>query len=92
MDIERIEDILIECLKENFKLSNEEIPSINKNTKLARDLNGFGSLRAVEVLILVGEKLGCELSAHKIFSEIKFEDADISTIAVAINKVKNKHE
>lgn len=90
MSIEKIEYIFIECLKKNLELSEGEIPPINKNTKLACDLSNFDSLRTVEVLILVGEKLGCELPAHKVFSEIKFEDADVSTIAAAIDKVRKK--
>lgn len=89
MDIEEIENIVIECLKENLEYSGEEIPTINKNTKPVSDINGFDSLRTVEMLVAAGEKLGLELSP-KAFSGIKFEDADISTIATAINKAKQE--
>lgn len=89
MDVEKIENIFIECLKENLELSGDKIPSINRNTKPC-DLNGFESLRTIEVLVLVGERLDCELSAHKVFSEIKFEDADVSTIVAAIDKLRKK--
>lgn len=90
MSIEELQKVVIECLRENLKLSGEEIPLITKNTKPACDLSGFDSLRTIEVLVALEEKIGCDLPPDKIFSAIKYEDATVSAITIAIDKVEKE--
>jgi len=88
MSLQEIEDVVIHCLKENLELSGEPVPPITSSTKPACDLRGFDSLRTIEVLISIEEKVGCDLPPDKIFSGTKFEDITVSSIAIAIDKVK----
>lgn len=90
MSIEELQNIVIECLRENLELSGEEIPPITKNTRPACDLSGFDSLRTIEVLVALEEKIGCDLPPDKIFSGMKFEDATVSTITRAIDQFEKE--
>ena len=84
------ERIVIKCIQENMELSGEPVPQIAKSTKPACDLSGFDSLRTLEVLVSIEEKIGCELPPDKIFSDIQFEDVTVSTIVNAIIKIKKE--
>jgi len=90
MGLQELENIVIECLKENLELSGEAVPLITKNTKPACDLSDFDSLRAIEVLVSIEEKVGCDLPPDKIFFDKKFDDITVSSIAEAIDKVKKE--
>lgn len=88
MSESEIEEIVIACLRENLELSGEAIPPINSKTNPATDLNGFDSLRTLEVLISIEEQVGCELPPDKIFPGMKFEDITVNAMVNAIQKVK----
>jgi Phosphopantetheine attachment site. len=90
MDILELEQIVIDCLVENLELSGESVPPITKTTKPACDISGFDSLRTIEVLVALEEKVECELPPDKIFSGKKFEDITVSTIASSIYEVKKE--
>jgi|GEM_PF-2647959 len=87
-----IEKIVIACIQENLELSGETVPALNGSTKPATDLSGFDSLRTLEVLVNIEEKLSCELPPDKVFTGMKFEDITISDLADAIQKVKKEGE
>lgn len=88
MGIEEVEQLVIECLQENLELSGEPVPKIDKNTKPACDLDGFDSLRAIEVVTDLEDKLKCELPPEKIFMGKSIEDVSVSSIASAIYKIQ----
>ncbi|MEQ8289309.1 MAG: acyl carrier protein [Gammaproteobacteria bacterium] len=90
MKLAEIEKIVIQCLVENLKLSGEPIPNITPDTKPGCDLSGFDSIRTLEVLINIEEKLNCELSPDKVFLDKKMEDVAVSTIAKTIHKIKKE--
>ncbi|MFL0800728.1 MAG: acyl carrier protein [Agarilytica sp.] len=90
MDIPEIEQVVIDCLVENLELSGEPVPPITKATKPACDISGFDSLRTIEVLVTLEEKVECELPPDKIFSGKKFEDMTVSNIANSIYEVKKE--
>ncbi|WP_086930224.1 acyl carrier protein [Agarilytica rhodophyticola] len=87
MDIKELENAVILCLQENLELSGEPVPPITKHTKPASDLSGFDSLRTIEVLISLEDKVGCDLPPDKLFAGKKFEELTVSSIAQAIDKV-----
>lgn len=87
MGTEELEKVVIGCFRENLELSGEEIPPISESTRPACDLKGFDSLRAIEVLFSIENKLGGDLPPDKVFSTIKFEDATVSAITEAIAKL-----
>ncbi|MBT2970507.1 MAG: acyl carrier protein [Candidatus Thiodiazotropha sp. (ex Ctena orbiculata)] len=90
MSLHEIEDIVIQCLKENLELSGEAVTTITRSTKPANELSGFDSLRTLEVLISIEEKLGCELPPEKVFTGIKYDDLTVSMLAKAIDEVKKE--
>ncbi|SEL65634.1 acyl carrier protein [Nitrosovibrio tenuis] len=90
MNLEELEIIVIQCLRENLELSGDPIPIITSSTKPAHDFIGFDSLRTIEVLISIEEKVGCELPPEKIFSDKRFEDITVSSIANAIYQIKKE--
>lgn len=90
MSLQEIEKIVIQCLKENLEISGDPVPTITRNTKPANDLSGFDSMRALEVLINIEEKMGCELPPDKVFTSIKYEDLTVSILAEAIEKIKKE--
>jgi acyl carrier protein len=81
------EQIVIDCLIENFELSGEPVPTITPDTKPALDLDGFDSLRTIEVIVTIEEKLECDLPPEKIFENKKFEDYSVKNIADAIDEL-----
>ncbi|MEW8537332.1 MAG: acyl carrier protein [Candidatus Thiodiazotropha endolucinida] len=85
-----IEQIVIACIQENMELSCEEVPTITMNTNPANDLCGFDSLRTLEVLIGIEERLECELPPDKVFSGMKYEDMTISSLVTSIQKIKQE--
>lgn len=90
MSTQEIEEIIIHCLKENMELSGEPVPEITGSTKPACDLKGFDSLRTLEVLINIEEKLGYELNPDQVFSGANFEDVTVTSIALAIKKIEGE--
>lgn len=90
MNLQELEDFVIQCLKENLELSGEPVPEITKSTKPATDLSGFDSLRAIEVLIALEEKIGCDLPPEKVFSNQKFEDITVSSLVSAIDTIRKE--
>ena len=90
MVLSEIEDVVIHCIKDNLELSGESVVPITKNTKPARDLKGFDSLRTLEVIVSIEEKIGCELPHDKIFSGKKIEDITVTSIANAIDEVRKE--
>jgi len=93
MSTEELERIIIDCLKENLELSGEPVPPIDRNTKPASDLGGFDSLRTIEVVVTLEEKLECDLPPEKLFEDKKFDDISVKGIALAIEdliKAKKK--
>ena len=87
METEALEQIVIDCLKENLELSDEPVPLITPHTKPASDLNGFDSLRTIEVIISLEEKLNCDLPLEKIVGSKKFEEVSVKDIAQTIDKL-----
>ncbi len=85
-----IEQIVIACIRENLELAGEAVPIITRNTYPANELSGFDSLRTLEVLIGIEEKLECELPPDKVFSGMKFEDVTIGSLVNAIQKIKKE--
>lgn len=92
MSESELEEIVIACLQENLELSGEAVPVISGDTKPATDLDGFDSLRTLEVLISIEEQLDCELTPDKIFSVLKLEDITVRAMATAIQKIKQEGE
>ena len=90
MSFEELQKVVIECLKENLKLSGEPVPPITKDTNPACDLAGFDSLRTIEILVTLEEKIGCELPPDKVFAKVRFDEATISTITEAIDRVEKE--
>ena len=88
MSIDEIERALISCLKDNLVLSGEDVPAINKETRPGCDLGGFDSLRTIEVLLAVEEKINFDIEPDKVLANIYFKDATISTISQAILKLR----
>ncbi|PTQ98737.1 phosphopantetheine binding protein [Nitrosomonas nitrosa] len=84
MTIQELEYIVIQSLRDNLELSGESIPDITNSTKPASDLAGFDSLRAIEVLMSIEEKIECELPPEKIFSNINLEDITVSSMVRSI--------
>ena len=92
MSESELEQIVLACLQENLELSGEAVHTINRHTKPATDLNGFDSLRTLEVLISIEEKLDCELPPDKVFSGLNFEDITVSAMVAAIQKATKEDE
>lgn len=90
MGIQEIEKMVIECLKKNLELSGDEVPSITGKTRPAFDLRGFDSLRALEVIVSLEEQFNCDLPPEKIFFSARLEDVSVSSIAVAIEKIRKE--
>ena len=90
MAILDIEQIVIDCIRENLELSGDVVPTITRNTHPANDLSGFDSLRTLEVLIAIEEKLECELPPDKVFSDMRFEDTTIGSLVSVIQKIKRE--
>ncbi|MEW8051119.1 MAG: acyl carrier protein [Candidatus Thiodiazotropha sp.] len=85
-----IEQIVIACIRENMELSGEVVPIITMNTNPANELSGFDSLRTLEVLIGIEERLECELPPDKVFSGMSYEDITVSSLVSAIQKIKQE--
>ncbi|TVZ39759.1 acyl carrier protein [Alteromonadaceae bacterium 2753L.S.0a.02] len=87
MTNEALEQVVIDCLKENLELSGEPVPPITRDTKPALDLGGFDSLRTLEVVVSLEEKLECDLPPEKLFENKKLEDVSVKGIAHAIDEI-----
>ncbi len=90
MSLRDIAKVVIQCLKENLEFSGEPVLNITRNTKPANDLSGFDSMRTLEVLVNIEEKLGCELPPDKVISGNKHDDLTVSMLAEAIEKIKKE--
>ncbi len=88
MGAQEIEEVVIRCLQENIEFSGETVPTITGNTKPASDISGFDSLRALEVLISIEEKLGWELNPGQVFAGNSLENITVTSIALAIKKIE----
>lgn len=87
MTNEELEQVIIDCLKDNFELSGESVPPITRYTKPALELGGFDSLRTIEVIVTLEDKLECDLPPEKIFENTKLENISIEGIAQAIGEI-----
>lgn len=79
-----IEEIVIRCIRENLEYSDEPVPAITGDTKPSCDLAGFDSLRTIEVLMNIEEKLGHEIHAEKLLFNNNYEEITVSMLARAI--------
>lgn len=64
-----IEQQLLQCIKENLEESKNEIPTLEANTEIFTAIDGFDSLRAIEILIKMESVLGCELPFERVFNK-----------------------
>jgi len=87
MDLEKIESKLISCIRNNIEESGEEVTDITCETVLLDGIQGFDSLRAIEVLIDLEEVFGCELSPEAVFLKKPPEKDTIEDIANAIKDI-----
>jgi acyl carrier protein len=67
MEVKVIEQLVIDCIRQNIADSEEEIPEIMPTTVVFTGIPGFDSLRAIEVLVSLEDKLGKELSPDDVF-------------------------
>lgn len=67
MEVKEIEQLVIDCIRQNIEDSEEEIPEITPTTGVFTGIAGFDSLRAIEVLVSLEDKLGKELSPDDVF-------------------------
>lgn len=84
MEIKELEDLVIDCIKQNIEDSEEEIPEITSTTGVFTGIAGFDSLRAIEVLVTLEDKLGKELSPDNIFVSKPAGSDRVCDIAKAI--------
>ena len=85
----QIEMELIKCLQENIEECGDDVPEINENTSLFSGIADFDSLRALEVLVSLGDVVGCELPPEKVFTKSPAGSENIRDLASAINKIVN---
>jgi len=90
MGLQEIQIIVVECIKNNFELSGEPLPPIIETTNLICDLEGFDSMRTLEVLVSIEEKIGCELPPDKIFSDSNPDGVTVSSISAEIFRLMSK--
>ena len=90
MGISELEQVVIDCLIENLELSGEAVPPITTATRPACDISGFDSLRTIEILVALEEKVGCDLPPDKMFSGRQLDDFTVSTIARSIYELKKE--
>jgi acyl carrier protein len=87
MNLQQLELDIIQCLSDNIKSSGESVPVITRNTAPQSDIEGFDSLRTLEVLIELEEKLGCELPPEKVFPNPYHSEQTVEDLAKAIFKI-----
>lgn len=84
---EALEQIIIDCLKENLELSGELVPHITRETKPALDFEGFDSLRTIEVIVSLEDKLECDLPLKKVFKNKGFEEISVKDMVKVIDEL-----
>ena len=67
MEINEIEDLVIDCIRQNIEDSDEDMPDITRTTGVFTGIAGFDSLRAIEVLVSLEDKFDKELSSDDVF-------------------------
>ena len=82
-----IEKKIIDCIIQNIGMSGEKIPDITGETVLLRDIDGFDSLRTLEVLTELGADLDLEIPLEIAFSNSDHQSLDISGMARNIKKL-----
>lgn len=87
MNLQQLELDIIECLTDNIRSSGEAVPTITSTTAPQRDIAGFDSLRTLEILIELEEKLGQELPPEKVFLSPYHSDQTVADLAKAIYKI-----
>jgi len=87
MDIKEIEQLVIDCIRQNIADSDEEIPEITPTTGVFTGIAGFDSLRAIEVLVTLEDKLMKELPPDNIFVSKPAGSDRVCDIAKAIKAV-----
>ena len=87
MDIKQIELEIINCIKTNIVDSGEVVPEINRGTGVLTGIEGFDSLRAIEVLIGLEEVFNCELPPDKVFVKKPPGTEDIGDLAKALQNI-----
>lgn len=87
MKINELEDLVITCIQQNIEDSDEEAPEITRTTGVFTGISGFDSLRAVEVLVTLEEKLGKELPPEHVFVSEPAGSDRVCDIANAIKTI-----
>ncbi|MBK8977070.1 MAG: acyl carrier protein [Planctomycetes bacterium] len=83
-DRDQIETKVLAVLREVQELSGRTWADLGPHSKPIGDLDGFDSLIAIEVTVLLEEKLGCSLDKNNLFVS---EDG---TRALSLKEVTNR--
>ena len=91
METAEIEKKIIDCIIRNIGMSGENIPAITGGTVPLRDIDGFDSLRIIEVIVDLEVALDTKLQPKEFFSESDPQVLDISGMSRIIkNLMENK--
>ena len=87
MELNQIELVVINSIRDNLEDSGDEVPEINIDTELFNGGFGIDSLRAIEVLVGLEDVFKHELPLDKVFVKDPSGTDTIADIAVAIKEI-----
>lgn len=87
METSEIEKKIIDCIIRNIGMSGERIPAITEATVPFRDIDGFDSLRIIEVIVDLEVALDIGLQPKELFSGSDPQSLDISGISRIIKNL-----
>lgn len=91
METAELEKKIIDCIIRNIGMSGEQIPAITGATVPLRDIDGFDSLRIIEVIVDLEVALDIGLQPKELFSGSDPQALDISGMSRIIkNLMENK--
>ena len=87
MEIEEIKKSLIECITKNLVESKNEVVALDGDTVLLNDIDGFDSLRAIEVLVDFEEIVNTELPPETILLDENNAPISINEICSRVHNI-----
>ena len=67
MEAEGIESMVVAVLKEAQEISGEDYVGIGPGDKPLGKLDGFDSLKGIEVTVMIESQVGCEIEMDSLF-------------------------
>lgn len=87
MDINNVEAEIINCIRDKFAESGEEVPDLAGKTEIFTGISGFDSLLAIEVLVDLEGVFDCPLPPEKVFIKVPPKTENIGDIAKIVHSI-----